>query len=85
MKIQKLLAMLMILCSTFLVGCVFYLLGRFRLTRIVHFLPASVMAGFLACIGFTVFLESINVATGIEVEKSHYGDIFGTWHSLYFF
>ena len=40
--------------GTLLVGVVFLLLGRFRLTVIVGFIPANVIAGFLSCIGWKV-------------------------------
>ena len=48
--------------STALIGLTFLLLGKFRLTEIVGFFPASVVAGFLSCIGYKVLKASIEVA-----------------------
>ena len=40
--------------ATLLIGLAFGLLGKLRLTVVIGFIPASVIAGFLSCIGYKV-------------------------------
>ena len=47
--------------ATALVGLTFLLLGVFRLTGVVGFVPANVTAGFLSCIGWKVIKASLEV------------------------
>ena len=52
------------LLSQALLGVVFFILGYFRLTRVVQFMPASVLGGFLASVGYLVLLKGIKTAVG---------------------
>ena len=40
------------------------LLANYRLTRIVDFLPVSVVSGFLGCIGYKILKEAIKISVG---------------------
>jgi SulP family sulfate permease len=50
--------------STILAGISFYLLGRFRLGRLIRFIPFPVIAGFLAGTGWLIVRGSIGVIAG---------------------
>lgn len=50
--------------STFLIGSTFYLLGAYNLTRIVQYLPATLLNGFLACIGYKILRYALQTACG---------------------
>jgi SulP family sulfate permease len=41
--------------SSAMLGCLFFVLGRFKLTRFVSFIPTNIMEAFLSCIGYKVF------------------------------
>ncbi|MGI9465196.1 MAG: SulP family inorganic anion transporter, partial [Aestuariivirgaceae bacterium] len=54
-------------------GLFLFLLGRFRLGKLVRFVPVPVIAGFLAGIGCLIFFGSFGVSTGItpSVDAMH--------------
>jgi len=52
------------LISTAVVGVAWLLLVRYRWTRILTYVPVSVIMGFLGCIGYKVVKESFKQATG---------------------
>jgi len=52
------------LISTALVGLAWLVLVRFRWTRVVAYVPVSVILGFLGCIGYQVAEEAIHHAVG---------------------
>ncbi|HMB76278.1 MAG TPA: SulP family inorganic anion transporter, partial [Kiloniellaceae bacterium] len=54
--------------STLLCGLVFYLLGRFRLSRFVRFVPYPVIAGFLAGTGWLIIEGAFGVITGSDLS-----------------
>ena len=60
--------MVAILLSSACVGVVFFLLGHFRLTSVIGFMPANVTAGFLSCIGYKVTKKAIEVACGHKIK-----------------
>jgi hypothetical protein len=41
--------------SSLLLGIIFYGLGHFKMTRLVSFVPTSIMEAFLSCVGYKVF------------------------------
>ena len=51
--------------ATVLTGAFLFLLGTFRLARLIRFVPVPVVGGFLAGIGCLVFFGALGVATGI--------------------
>jgi len=55
------------LISTALVGLAWLVLVRFRWTRVVAYMPVSVVLGFLGCIGYQVGVEAIRQAVGEDV------------------
>lgn len=69
--------------GTFLVGAFFLLLGRLRLTVVVGFIPANVVAGFLSCIGWKVLKAAAQIACPISATKpfkfAYYGYYLGSW------
>ena len=74
--------------GTLLCGLGFALIGRFRLSTLVGFVPADVVAGFHACIGYKVVKAAVEVATGhpLKLQVWHYGwkyfdENFGSWRS----
>jgi len=46
-------------CSSAILGLLFFVLGRFRLTKFVSFVPTSVMEAFLSCVGYKVFYYAL--------------------------
>jgi len=67
------------LLSTGLVGLTWLLLVRFRWTRMVSYMPVSVVMGFLGCIGYEVGKEAIRQATG---EAWHHPGSWEFWMLL---
>lgn len=49
--------------SSFIVGLVFYLLGRFELGRIVYFFPSHVLVGCIGGIGAFIIITGLEVTT----------------------
>jgi SulP family sulfate permease len=54
--------------SSILVGIFFGLLGSFRMGKLVRFIPYPVVGGFLAGTGWLLFLFSLSMMTGLEVN-----------------
>ena len=73
--------------GTLLVGTSFYCLGRFKLTEIIGYIPANVVAGFLACIGIKVLKAGIAVAcpVGKKVKLEYLEYYFGSWETSWKF
>ena len=71
--------------GTLLVGIFFLLLGKLRLTVVVGFIPANVIAGFLSCIGWKVLKASMQIACPISETKPfkfrYYFYYFGSWET----
>jgi hypothetical protein len=71
--------------GTLLVGMFFFFLGKMRLTVVVGFIPANVISGFLACIGWKVLKAAIQIACPISVKKPfkfiYYSYYLGSWES----
>mmetsp|Transcript_15756 Transcript_15756/g.47279 ORF Transcript_15756/g.47279 Transcript_15756/m.47279 type:complete len:622 (+) Transcript_15756:113-1978(+) len=59
--------MLVMPLTTALLGVALYAVGRFRLARMLRFLPYTVVAGFLAGSGVLILLESLALAAGEEL------------------
>ena len=79
-KSQMVTVLLLIVTGSLAVSLSFYTLGKLRLSRLIQFTPASVLSGFLACVGFAVVAEAITVSTGVHFSGSHLDDIFLTWN-----
>ena len=56
--------MFSILVGSALLAVVFVFIGYFKLTRLGQFLPASLLAGFIACIGYKTALAAMKTACG---------------------
>lgn len=54
--------------TSILVGVFFYILGYFRLGKLVRFIPFPVVGGFLAGTGWLIVLFSFSMMTGIELN-----------------
>lgn len=63
------------ICSL-LIGSIFLALGHFKLTRIVQYLPASLLNGFLACIGYKVMKAALTTTCGDIYYKKPYKFMF---------
>ncbi len=63
--------------TTFLTGVVFFLLGYFRLTRLVRFLPYPVVGGFLASTGWLLTMGGLGLMTDLNVGLSSLGLLVG--------
>lgn len=50
--------------STFLMGLIWYCIGYFHATKLVEFMPAPVVCGFLSCIGWKVIKYATKVSAG---------------------
>jgi len=77
-------AAVLIALTTLLVGAAFLLLGGFRLTALVRFLPYPVVGGFLAGTGWLLVSGGIHMMSGRAVSPSTLGvllapDALGHW------
>jgi len=68
-------AAVLIALTTFMVGATFLLLGGFRLTALVRFLPYPVAGGFLAGTGWLLVSGGIHMMFGGAVSPSTLGDL----------
>jgi len=69
--------LLSIMIGSGVTGLWFYLLGRFKLTRIVQFVPAAVLSGFLAAVGVIIMVKAVKASVGNEL--SHHLDYWQFW------
>lgn len=69
--------LLMIFLTTFITAVFWIIIGFARVSRIIDFLPMSVQAGFLACIGYKVCLYAVKLSVGHEWYAGHFGQ---TWN-----
>ncbi|MEM7114087.1 MAG: SulP family inorganic anion transporter [Chloroflexota bacterium] len=65
-----------IIIATTLTGIVFYLLGYFRLGRLIRYVPYPIIGGFLAGTGWLVFLGSLELMTGQSFGWATLGSYF---------
>eukprot|EP01012_Entosiphon_sulcatum_P059340 TRINITY_DN8371_c0_g1_i1.p1 TRINITY_DN8371_c0_g1~~TRINITY_DN8371_c0_g1_i1.p1 ORF type:complete len:1134 (-),score=152.31 TRINITY_DN8371_c0_g1_i1:36-3407(-) len=67
--------------SSLTLGIVFFCLGRFKLTRLVQFIPIVLVHGFLGCIGWEVLMTSMKQAARWEPSIATIGEIklWATW------
>ena len=67
--------------ATLLVGAAFLSLGKGKLSVVVGFVPASVICGFLSCVGWKVLKASISIATPLDkpLKWKYYVYFFGSW------
>jgi SulP family sulfate permease len=56
-----------IVITTILVGLTFWLIGTFRLGKLIRYVPAPVIGGFLSGIGWLLVLGSLEVMTGTSI------------------
>lgn len=59
-------------------GIAMYLIGRFGFSRIVRFLPSTVVMGFLAGTGWLLMRGGLEVMIDMPIELRHIGDLFGS-------
>ena len=57
----------------FLSGLILVCLSTIRISRIVHYIPYSIIAGFMCGIGAIIILTQINAFIGLESEKNIHG------------
>ncbi len=57
--------------TSVLTGATFYLLGKFRLGKLVRFMPYPVVGGFLAGTGWLLVQGSLSVMSGTTVSLGH--------------
>eukprot|EP00466_Bigelowiella_natans_P018470 jgi/Bigna1/143126/aug1.76_g17834 len=70
-----------VIFATFTVAVLFYLIGRFKMTNFVQFMPAAVLNGFLASVGVLIIKEAMVVATGYHWKAKYLEDMWTTWYS----
>ena len=56
-----------VVITSILVGLTFWLIGTFRLGKLIRYVPAPVIGGFLSGIGWLLVLGSLEVMTGTSV------------------
>ncbi len=59
-------------------GVCMFLIGRFGLSRIVRFLPSTVVMGFLAGTGWLLIRGGVEVAINRTIELAEIGELFGS-------
>ena len=57
----------------FLSGVILVSISIFKISRFIHYIPYSVVAGFMCGIGIIVILTQINSFVGLETEKNIHG------------
>ena len=57
----------------FLSGFILVIISMFKISRLIHYLPYSVIAGFMCGIGVIVILSQINSFLGIETQQNIIG------------
>ena len=65
--------------STFIMGVIWFAIGHYHMTKVVEYLPAPLVCGFLSCIGWKVVKYATKVSSGSswyaadDVSKSSEG------------
>lgn len=59
-------------CTTFIVGLIFYLVGKFELGNIIRYLPYPVICGFFAATGRLIFSANLNLLVGHPIDYHHW-------------
>ena len=59
--------------SSIIVGCIFYLLGKFEMGRILYFFPKHVLVGCIGGIGLFIIITSLEVATSTTFAFTVHG------------
>ena len=68
--------------STSLLGFALLLIGKLKLANLVSYLPAPVVGGYLAFIGYFCLLSGFNLCTGL-VFNANLNDAGGGWWSVW--
>lgn len=74
--------------ATLIMGTTFTLVGKLRITELIGYLPANVVSGFMSCIGYKVFVRSIEIAcpVGKPLKWVTYGyKYFHSWYEHWMF
>jgi len=59
-----------IIMSVMLLGAILYVIGRFRLTRVLQMLPDTVLTGFMASIGYIVVLKGLRTSMPTNIWRA---------------
>lgn len=59
--------------SSIIVGCIFYLLGKFEMGRILYFFPKHVLVGCIGGIGLFIIITSVEVTTSTTLTFTVHG------------
>jgi SulP family sulfate permease len=65
-----------IVITSILVGLVFWFMGTFRLGKLIRYVPAPVIGGFLSGIGWLLFLGSLEVMTDTSLGAGNISFLF---------
>ena len=62
------------LYTTFIFSVMWYLMGKYKLTRVLQFLPSFVTSGFIASCGYLIVTKAILVSTSMHfsVQVNHF-------------
>ena len=66
----------------FLSGLILVGISMLKISRFIHYIPYSVIAGFMCGIGAIVILTQINAFLGLEAEKNIHGVFKNFWHTI---
>jgi MFS superfamily sulfate permease-like transporter len=72
--------------SSIVVGIVFFLLGKFRLGKVVYFFPNHVLVGCIGGIGVFILFTALEVTTNVPFQLTLDGienTVFQHWHLLW--
>ena len=64
--------------TSVLVGIFFYLLGQFKLGKLVRFIPFPVVGGFLAGTGWLIVIFSFNMMTDLDLTMNNLNILFSS-------
>lgn len=66
----------LVVTMTISMGVLFYLLGKFKLGKIIEYTPYPVIAGFLAGTGALIIIGGLEISTGVNLLEGNVGEIF---------
>ncbi len=66
----------LVVTMTIFMGVLFYLLGKFRLGKVIEYTPYPVIAGFLAGTGALIIIGGLEISTGVNLLEGNIGNIF---------
>ena len=65
--------LVMIALVTVVIGVLWIVMGYYSITRALEYMPAPILAGFVASIGYKVLCKAVDTATGAHTSLAYWG------------